>query len=814
MAKHLPSGTVTFLFTDVEGSTRLLHELGADRYAAALADHRGTLRQAIARHGGVEVDIQGDAFFVAFPTAPGAVAAAAEATAGLSGGPIRVRIGVHTGTPLVTGEGYVGPDVHRAARIAAAGHGGQVLLSAVTAQLVSEATVRDLGEHRLKDLTAPERIFQVGDGEFPPLKTLHQTNLPIPATTFVGRDAELAELSSLLTRDDVRLLTVTGPGGTGKTRLALAAAAEVADAFPGGIWWVPLAPLRDPALVLPSAAGALGASGDLARHIGDARLLLLIDNFEHLMDAAGDVARLVEACPNLTVMVTSRELLTVGSERAYPVPPLEPRDGEDLFVARAHASMPGFSPGADVAELCARLENLPLALELAAARVRLLSPQQLLDRLGSRLDLLKAGRAADPRQQTLRATIEWSHDLLSSEEQRLFASLAVFRGGCTLDAVEAVCETDLDTLQSLVDKSLVRVRDGQRFWMLETIREYADERLEASGEADDVRRRHAQFFLALTESANLSVDAFARAPQRLELVVPEVHNLRAALDWAVNADVELGLRLQVASESLSWGIMEPREGMRRYEAMLPRASGVPPSLYARAMRDYGGIADIADELAVAERAYSTARDLFRELGDQDGIATTTFRLGVVASARGELGEARRLWEESREIWRQADDPLGEIQVLGFLGSLEIRSGDVERGLEMAKRSFVLAREAGWSMWVAWRLTDMAEGELIAGRTDAGERRGHEALALGRELALRPVTAFALALLAWVAGRRGDLELAAVLWATVEAEDARTPIQRWGRHRARYRSRLPKDLPPAVALTLDEAVELVTATRAD
>jgi tetratricopeptide (TPR) repeat protein len=267
----------------------------------------------------------------------------------------------------------------------------------------------------------------------------------------------------------------------------------------------------------------------------------------------------------------------------------------------------------------------------------------------------------------------------------------------------------------------------------------------------------------------------------------------------------------VASETLFWGAMDPWEGMRRFESMLPRAGRVPRLLYARAMRDYGGIADIADELGVAEHAYSTARDLFRELDDRDGIATATFRLGVVASARDELEEARRLWEESRVIWRDVGDPLGEIQVLGFLGALEIRSGDVERGLEMSERSLALGRDAGWSMWVAWRLTDVAEGEVGAGRTDAGERRAREALALSLELSMRPVTAFAVAILARVASQRGDLPWAAALWATIEAEHARSPIHRWDRHRARHRSHLPKDLPPAAALTLDEAVELVIGT---
>src|SRR5712692_11322533 len=452
----LPSGTVTFLFTDVEGSTKLLHDLGAEEYSRVLAEHRRVLREAFEANQGVEVDTQGDAFFVAFPTAPGALGAAAEAIAGLAPGPIRVHMAIHTGTPHLSEDHYVGMDVHRAARIAACGHGGQVLVSASTAALLGTDGLRDLGEHRLKDLSAPGRMYQLSDEDFPPLKSLYRTNLPIPATPFLGRLHELAEVSGLL--KEARLLTLTGPGGTGKTRLGLQAAAEAAEGYPDGIFWVPLAPLRDPELVLVTAGQALGAKDGLAQHLADKSLLLLFDNFEHVVEAAPRLSELLASCPNVHLLVTSRELLRVPGEQAYPVPPLEPEDGTELFVARARAALPSFVASDAVPELCARLENLPLALELAAARVRVLSPEQLVERLSQRLDLLKAGRGVDPRQQTLRATIEWSYELLNTEEQLLFARLAIFAGGCTLEAAEHVCEADVDTLQSLVDKSLVRVR--------------------------------------------------------------------------------------------------------------------------------------------------------------------------------------------------------------------------------------------------------------------------------------------------------------------------------------------------------------------
>jgi len=333
--RDLPSGTVTFLFTDVEGSTRLLHELGASGYAEALAGHRRVLRGAFGAEGGVEVDTQGDAFFVAFPTAPAALRAAAEALQGLAVGPIRVRIGIHTGTPHLAEEGYVGVDVHRAARIAASGHGGQVLVSATTAALVGMDRLRDLGEHRLKDMSAPERIYQLGVNEFPPLESLHQTNLPIPSTPFMGRTKELAGVVGLLSREDVRLLTLTGPGGTGKTRLGLQAAGELGVGYRHGVWWVPLAPLRDPELVLATAGQALGAKDGLADHIADRSMLLLFDNFEQVVKAAAELASLLASCPRLDLLVTSREPLHITGEQEYPVPPLVHEEGVGLFLARA-----------------------------------------------------------------------------------------------------------------------------------------------------------------------------------------------------------------------------------------------------------------------------------------------------------------------------------------------------------------------------------------------------------------------------------------------------------------------------------------------
>src|SRR4051794_7098303 len=646
--EELPTGTVTFLFTDIEGSTRLLHEHG-DRYADLLSEHRRALRDAFTRHGGVEVDTQGDAFFVAFARASDALAAAADGQAALGAGLVRVRMGVHTGEPLRTDEGYVGVDVHRAARIAAAGHGGQVVISQSTRELVGADRLRDLGEHRLKDLSAPERLYQLGDGEFPRLKTLYQTNLPIPATPFLGRAREQQEVLELLSRPDLRLLTLSGPGGTGKTRLALQSAAAAADGFPDGVYWVPLASLREPQLVLDSVSHALGAADGVADHIGQRSLLLLLDNFEHVMEAAAGLSSVLSVCPHMRLIVTSRELLRLPGEQAYPVPPLEPADGEELFLACARAARPDFGWSEAVPELCSRLENLPLALELAAARVRIMSTEQLVDRLSKRLDMLKAGRGVDPRQQTLRATIEWSHDLLDEEEQRLFARLAVFSGGCTLEAAEHVCEADLDTLQSLVDKSLVRVREAERFWMLETIREYAVERLGAFGDAESMAQRHAEFFLALAESANLSADGIAAGHglSGYAVVLPEQANLRAALDVFIAADkIELATRLVVALEQY-WVTSSPAEGARLITQMLERAGELPPELRVRAVRCLAGTTYILGDFETGTRAVEEALAEYRRLGDNWGAAHMLHRLSIEARRTGESERARALVEESR-----------------------------------------------------------------------------------------------------------------------------------------------------------------------
>lgn len=552
MAESLPSGTVTFLFTDVEGSTRLLDELGVDAYAVELGRHRTVVRAALSRHGGVEVDTQGDAFFCAFGSARSAVTCATDITDALTSGPIRLRIGVHTGEALVVDRHYVGMEVHRAARIGACGHGGQVILSPTTVGLLTdgEFALRELGSHRLKDLAAPVVLHQLGHQEYPPLKSLYRTNLPVPATDFLGREQELGDLVRRAAEPGVRLLTLTGTGGTGKTRLVLQLAAEISDGFPDGIWWIPLAPLRQPELLASAVATVLGVEEEpgqelttsIAASLARRRTLLVIDNCEHLVDSAATlVAAIVAGCPDVVVLATSREALAVSGEHVFTVPSLVEDDAVELFHARSHAaggSSDQKGKGEVVRRLCARLDNLPLAVELAAARSVALPPATLLERLSSSLDLLKGPRDVDERQRTLRATIAWSHGLLEEPEQQLFRRLAVFAGGGSLDAIEAICDADLDDLLSLVSKSLVRELRADshepRYWMLETIREFAVGELRAAGELDRMRDRHARWYAARLPAPG-SEELLSLEGAELARIELDLANLRAAFAWSAES---------------------------------------------------------------------------------------------------------------------------------------------------------------------------------------------------------------------------------------------------------------------------------------
>src|SRR6476646_944633 len=561
-----PSGTVTLLFSDIEGSTRLLRRTG-DAYPGLLERHRTLLREAFETHGGQVLGTEGDGFFVAFGSAAAAVAAAEDGQRALAGNDwpdgdeIRVRMGVHTGEPRRVDGGYVGLDVHYAARVMSAGHGGQVLVSQATRSLLGTSVeLRDLGEHVLKDLAGPQQLYQLEieglPDEFPPLSTLDNRFLSLPAVpnAFVGRERELAEASELLARDDVRLLTLIGPGGTGKTRLALQVASGLVDELPGGAAFVSLTPVRDWELVMPAIAQALGlreqpdesALETLTEYLRDKRLLLVLDNFEQVLAAAPSVSSLLAEAPGVKLLFTSRTPLRLSQERVYRVPQLDLSEAVELFAERAQAAATDFRLSDENTEtveaICRRLDGLPLAIELAAPRVRTLTPQALLRRLDQRLPLLTGGaQDADERQRTLRDTIAWSYDLLLEREQTLFRQLAVFVGGFRLEAAAAVVDPDgstdvLENLDSLVEKSLLlRLRedsDGEpRFWMLETIREYALERLAAAGELESARRRHGAWFAELAERLDAE-SVTGDQPASIARLADDYPNLREAIERA------------------------------------------------------------------------------------------------------------------------------------------------------------------------------------------------------------------------------------------------------------------------------------------
>ena len=768
--RELPIGTVTFLFTDVEGSTKLLHELGAERHGEVLAEHRRVLRDAFARHGGVEVDTQGDAFFVAFPTAPGALEAAREAQESLS---LPVRMGLHTGTPLLSDEGYVGSDVHRAARIAAAGHGGQVLVSASTAALVDPAdgSLVDLGEHRLKDLSAAERIYQAGEGEFPPLKALYATNLPVPATPFLGRDSELADVQALLARDDLRLLTLTGAGGSGKTRLALQATGAAADAYPQGVWFVALASVPHAEEVISAAGRALGGGAPLVDIVGERRLLLLLDNFEHVIEAAPEVAELLTSCPRLDVVVTSRERLNVAGEQVYPVPVLARDDARALFVSRARAADPKFEPDEHVDELCSRLDDLPLALELAAARMPLLTTSQLLERLGDRLQLLRGGRDAEVRQRTLRATIEWSYELLEPEEQRLLASLSVFRGGWTLEAAERVCDADVELLQSLVDKSLVRRWESGRFGMLETVREFAAERL-GSEARDGLLQRLLEF---LTETFEPNLRSVTSETALMELALEERPNVDVALDWATaRSDAEAGLRL-MSTLQMYWATNDALGARTRVDALLALSGDdLDRRVYAHALRIRGSTYDMTGESPLAEPSYERALELFRELGDEEEIDHLLGRIATVARYSGDLERSTRLASEALERTRAHGNRSDEAMALHNLAMIAFAQGEQEEGIRLAHEAASVADGVGFTWWRGITLLSTAESLIHAGNPQAAKpefREALPALAAVPDLVNLPI---ALAAGAALAALEGDAVRAGALWGAVETAGERDP----------------------------------------
>lgn len=765
--RELPTGTVTLLFTDIEGSTRLLLQVG-HRYDGILTECRHLMRAAFHRWNGYEVDTQGDAFFVAFARATDAVSAAVEMQRELAAHPwpdgatVHVRIGLHTGEPQRSAEGYVGLDVHRAARIMSAGHGGQVLLSQTTRDLVEHdlpdgVGLRDLGAHRLKDLLHPSHLFELVisglHADFPPLKTLdtHHNTLPLQPTSLIGREPEVAEICALLKQPEMRLLTLLGPGGIGKTRLAIAVATQMRSFFVGGTCFVGLAALNDPQLVVPTIARELGLkeSGNrplqeqVRAFVGEQHFLLVLDNFEQIVAAAEVLEEFLADCPRLSILVTSRAVLHLSAEQVIPVTPLSlpslsTSDNEDiaesaavtLFVQRARNILPSFqltsTNARAIAEVCVRLDGLPLAIELAAARVKLLPPQALLARLSQRLQLLTGGpRSLPVRQQTLRSTIQWSYDLLGPQEQELFHLLSVFVDGWQLSAAEALCQergqADLDVLNSLsalLDNSLIQSSEEgaeePRFLMLQTVREFGLERLTASGELEMSRVAHAHYFLALAEQAEPELHGPNQAMwvARLE---HEHDNLREALEWALEGVIdekaaerrEIGMRLSAALKKFWMILGHYREARTFLERALAVSEGTHTALRARVLRAIASVADCQGDIDRIEVVAQQSLTLSRELEDTCGIAESLGSLAAAAWLRGKIVEAISLHEEQVRLLRQVGEPGEVAEALFPLAEHVSTHGEYGRGQELFEEALQLFRQAGNEIWVGGTLVHSA-----------------------------------------------------------------------------------------------------------
>ncbi len=812
-----PSGTVTFLFTDIEGSTRLLQELG-HQYPEVLKEHHRLLRVAFAAWRGREIGTEGDAFFVAFDRAQDAVAAAVAAQRSLAqypwprGQAVRVRMGVHTGEPTFSDGTYVGLDVHRAARICSAGHGGQILISRTTCELVQQSlsegvSLRDLGRHHLKDLEQPEHLYQVIVAslplDFPPLKTRSSgtTNLPAQPNELIGREEEMETVRQLLLREMVRAITLTGPGGTGKTRLAVQIATGLTDGFRDGVWFVSLASIGDPNLVSSTIAMVLGIRENPARAVLESlkdflqgkHMLLVLDNFEQIVAAAPVVAALLATCPGLKVLVTSRVVLHINGEHEYPVPPLKlPEAGRvpgpevleeysavSLFVRRARTVKPGFMLNDEnataVARICGQLDGLPLAIELAAARIKLLSPQAMLDRLGSRLDFLKGGaRDLPARHQTLRQAIAWSYDLLADEEKTLFRRISVFVGGCSLEAVETVCASmegpgadALDAVAALVDKSLLRQEEGggeePRFVMLETIREYGLECLKAAGDWEPARRAHAECFLSLAERAEAELTG-PRQSVWLDRLEREHDNLRAALTWAEEqGEIEIGLRVGGALWRFWLARGHMREGRQRLERLLALpGAATRTSARARALHGLGTIIHEISDYTQARPFLEESLSIWRDLGDKKGTAAALNNQGWLAFQLGDFGAARALSEEALLLNRELGEKRGVAVALFNLGSVALHCSEYPTALSLFEESLALRREIGDRRGCAYVQVTMTWVEYQRGNHERAEVILGEALAVLRELNDSQFIAWALSMQGIVAHDLGEFERARVV----------------------------------------------------